>query len=66
MIGFTPIESAVAACLLDGLDDAQGAEACGVSVSLYRKHLMRLRDRFLDEWRSVLRLELFEVEEREH
>lgn len=60
--GFTPAETAVAACLVDGLDDAKGAAAAGMSESLYRKHLMRLRERFVPDWRESLRSELAAVE----
>lgn len=60
--GFTPTESAVAACLMDGLDDAAGAAAVGMGESLYRKHLTRLRERFVPDWRESLRSELLCVE----
>lgn len=44
--GFRAIESAMAACILDGLMQAQAAEALGVSESRVQKLTRRLRDRF--------------------
>lgn len=46
MIGFTPVESAMAACILDGLPQAHAAEAMGISKSRVQKLTRRLCSRF--------------------
>lgn len=65
VIGFTPIESAVAACLLDGLKFREMAEAMGCSVTLAHRHYTRLMDRFRVVSRSRLVQELHEVLQRD-
>jgi DNA-binding NarL/FixJ family response regulator len=42
---FTPVRSAIAACLLDGLTQAETSRAVGVSTSTVHQHLAYLCDR---------------------
>lgn len=60
--GFTPAESAVAACIVDDLADREAAKAAGIGLHLYRKHARRLRSRFGVASRQSLRLALFDCE----
>lgn len=65
MIGFTPIESAVAACLIDGLNFRQTAEALGCSQTLAHRHYTRLMYRFRVVSRPRLVEELHDVLQRD-
>jgi DNA-binding CsgD family transcriptional regulator len=58
VIGFTPTESALAACLLDGLSPGDTGKAIGIST--YRANLWteRLRERFHVPHRTALVREL--------
>lgn len=58
MNGFTPVECAVAACLLDGMNDKQTAAATGWSASLVANRVRKLRERFRVTSRTSLVLEL--------
>lgn len=58
MTGFTPAESGVAACLLDGLGNRAAAEALRMSEWTVAKHVRRMRQRFHANSRVSLALEL--------
>ena len=59
---FSPIESGVAACLLDGLTGKESARALSVSERTVKRVLGRLRYRFRAESKLWLTAEIAAVE----
>ncbi len=60
--GFTPVESAVAACVIDDLSSRDAAAALGMSRRQVQHRTLRLRRRFGERSLAGLRVALFDCE----